>query len=110
MPTINRKQIVQPTIEYKHDNQSAKFYSSKAWRLLRSSYYATHPLCERCLLNNKTTPTTEIHHIKPFLSGRDENEQWQLLLDERNLQAVCSECHDEIHAQMKHTHTSDMGA
>lgn len=101
MPTINLKNNNIRQIPYKHNNQSQGYYNSKGWKTLRNAYYCSHPLCERCLLKGISKQTDEIHHIIPYLTGKTEDERWRLLLDPNNLQALCSQCHDEVHKQMK---------
>ena len=60
----------------------------------------SHPLCERCLLKGISRQAEHIHHIRPFLTGKTDEERWQLLLDPTNLQALCRECHEEVHRQL----------
>lgn len=96
MPTINRKHNNIKPIKWT-SNQSAKYYNSKSWKSLRSSYINTHPLCERCLLNDRSVPATDVHHKRFFLSGKTDEERWQLLLSPNNLEALCENCHYEIH-------------
>lgn len=50
------------------------------------------PLCEMCLKNHKTTPATEVHHIRPLSRGGTH--------DEDNLMALCKPCHSKITAEM----------
>ena len=47
----------------------------------------------------KTTPAEHVHHIHtPFTRGRVN---YELLLDPKNLESICSECHGELHAEKK---------
>lgn len=101
MPTINRKQIRPKQVEYKHDNKSAEYYNSSAWHSLRNDYYVRNPLCEVCMTHNVVRVAEHIHHKQPFLSGINDNERWQLLLDEQNLISVCADCHSKLHSKMK---------
>lgn len=101
MPTINRKSSRIETIPYKHNKQSQDYYNSKEWHILRNAYYCSHPLCERCLERGISRQTEEIHHKRPFLTGRTEEEKWSLLLNPNNLMALCSKCHDEVHRSMR---------
>ena len=96
MPTINRKTNKIKNIEWSN-NQSTPFYNSKYWKILRNSYIQQHPLCEMCLNKGISTPAEHVHHIKEFLSGRTEEERWQLLLNPDNLMSLCLNCHHEIH-------------
>lgn len=73
------------------------FYHTRQWRLLRASYLADHPLCERCLETDTITPAEDVHHRETFT---DKGEDWRAwALDFRNLMSVCKRCHGIIHAQ-----------
>ena len=102
MPTINRKHKVkeEPT-PYKHNNQSLKYYHSILWLNLRNWYIKNHPFCELCLEKGIVKEAEDCHHKKPFLDGKTDNERWKLLLDEDNLQALCSKCHYDIHNKLR---------
>lgn len=72
-----------------------KAYSNTAWRKLRDLFLRQHPLCERCMANGRTVPAEDIHHKKsPFRNGEID---YSLLLDEKNLEALCKKCHGEEH-------------
>lgn len=57
----------------------------RAWKRIRDSYAAEHPLCEVCLAKGVYTPTEEIHHKLPLSQGGTH--------DRSNLMALCKECH-----------------
>lgn len=97
MPIIKRKQNRIKPVEYKHDNQSSKYYNKVQWRDLRQAYMIEHPLCERCLREGRTTLAEEVHHKQFILSGSDDNERLDLLLNYNNLESLCKKCHDELH-------------
>ena len=97
MPYIKRKEIKERNIPYRHNNQSADFYNSEAWKRLRNTYIKEHPLCECCLQHEKINPAEEIHHRRPFLTGSTDEEKWSLFLNEKNLISVCSKCHSALH-------------
>lgn len=98
MPTLNlNKKPKKDT----HHNQTPnrelrqKYYNTTEWRKLRESYMKQHPVCEECLNKGKITPATSVHHkTSPFKNG---NCNKALFLDYNNLEAVCHECHAEIH-------------
>ena len=100
MPTINRKINSIKKVEYKHDDNSALFYNSKGWHILRNAYYQAHPLCEMCLSNGITRQAEHVHHIKPFLNGKTDKERWELLLNPNNLMSLCVDCHHKIHKKL----------
>jgi 5-methylcytosine-specific restriction protein A len=63
----------------------------RTWKRIRDRYIKTHPLCEECLKNKKTTPANEVHHIKPLSKGGDSSDE--------NLMSLCSSCHSTITAK-----------
>lgn len=101
MPTINR--LVHQKIERKEDTENRilrmKAYNSTLWRKMRKQYLMEHPLCEICLKKGKIVPAVDIHHMKSFIEGGEINNN--LLYDEKNLKALCKECHGEIHGGKK---------
>lgn len=78
----------------KYGERLDRFYHSARWRRLRALVLArNHGMCERC--NRK--PATEVHHIIPVT---DENvDDYSISLDEKNLMALCKECHDSIRSE-----------
>lgn len=101
MPQINKKEIKEKPVKYKHEKKerSTDFYGSMAWKRLRQTFISLHPLCQFCLDNNKVEPATEVHHAVPFLRGSNDEERWQLFLDEKNLIPLCSKCHTSVHVK-----------
>jgi 5-methylcytosine-specific restriction protein A len=84
---------------YDRDPATKRRYG-RAWKRMRDSYAAAHPLCEICLEKGVYTPTAEIHHIKPLSQGGTH--------DRKNLKALCKACHARIHAEHGdrwHNHT-----
>ena len=63
----------------------------RAWKRIRDSYAAAHPLCVLCLKEGRYVKTEEIHHIKPLSEGGTHARE--------NLIALCKPCHARIHAQ-----------
>lgn len=99
MPTINKKRIREKQVKYKSEaaiNNNDK-YSSPAWRRLRDTFISLHPLCMECLKHETITPAEHVHHMKPWSRGTNEQEQWELFLDENNLYSVCPQCHVALH-------------
>lgn len=101
MPTINRKQKYEPSVDYDRENQSTKYYNSKQWKQLRNMYIRHHPLCEMCLNRDISRPAQHVHHKKEFLKGSTDEERWKLLLDYDNLQSLCLDCHHKVHHNRK---------
>lgn len=67
-------------------NSNARGYTYR-WKKLRDRFIAQHPYCEECFRQGKIVMATDIDHIVPHKGDRS------LLYDERNLQALCHECH-----------------
>lgn len=75
---------------YERDPATKRRYG-RAWKRIRDSYAASHPMCEICLEKGVYTPTEEIHHMKPLSQGGTH--------DRDNLKALCKTCHARIHAE-----------
>lgn len=58
------------------------------WYQLSRRYRKQHPLCERCLQFDRTTPATEVHHKVPIRQDPSLRLNWD------NLMAVCRQCHE----------------
>lgn len=97
MPTINKPKKKSTYIKH---TVTAKAYNN-SWSKLRSAYFMSHPLCELCLKEGKTSATEEVHHIKPLSTAKDELELNDLLLDSNNLMALCKNCHHKIHNDIR---------
>ena len=61
----------------------------RAWKRIRDSYAAAHPLCEMCLKEGRLTPMGEVHHILPISQGGTHARS--------NLMSLCQSCHTKIH-------------
>lgn len=99
MPTINRLPRKPKTSSEKEKTDMQKLrataYNNTAWRKLRENYMHNHPLCEECLKEGRVTAAEDIHHKNSPFKGKTIN--YALLLDEKNLEAVCKPCHQRIH-------------
>lgn len=71
-------------------NPAVRRRYGRAWKRIRDSYAAEHPLCEECLTKGRYVATEEIHHKLPLTQGGTH--------DRKNLIALCKECHARIHA------------
>lgn len=77
-----------------------RLYNKAAWKKLRQGYLISHPLCEMCLEEDKTTSASDVHHINsPFDDGLTDAERLGRLLDPNNLQALCQYHHGLLHHQ-----------
>lgn len=75
------------------------FYNSTAWKDARRNYtQSVGGLCERCLEKGIITPAEIVHHKVPLT---DENvTDLSISLNWGNLQALCRQCHAEVHEEM----------
>lgn len=87
-----------------HETQERKRYNKyerspstnrkygRAWKRIRDSYIAVHPLCECCQSDGKITPAKEVHHKLPVSQGGQHNKE--------NLMSLCRSCHNKIHLEI----------
>lgn len=104
MPYIKRLPKKVRNRNYRKRNKSDKeklrvqLYNKSAWKKLRLGYLIGHPLCEKCLDEDKVTSATDVHHINsPFDDGLTEAERLGRLLDPNNLQSLCQYHHGMTH-------------
>ena len=72
------------------------FYKSKAWQRCRESYMShCGRLCEICYSKGILKPAEIVHH-KIYISPENIGNP-NITLNFDNLQAVCRECHADIH-------------
>ena len=76
--------------QYGRDPAERKPYG-RAWKRIRDSYIAAHPLCEQCQKEGRITPAEEVHHILPLSHGGTHSRD--------NLMALCKACHSRITAE-----------
>ena len=73
---------------YERDPAIKRRYG-RAWKRIRDSYAASHPLCEECRKDGRLTPATVVDHIIPHRGDQ------RLFWDEHNWQPLCKSCHDQ---------------
>lgn len=105
MPTINRTPR-KPKSTFHNDTVRReirkKAYNDSRWRKVRQTYLQAHPLCEECLREGKVYAGTlddplQVHHKKsPF---QNEAVNYDLLLDDNNLETICSRHHALKHQE-----------
>lgn len=79
------------------DNKA--FYHSAAWKNTRRNYkQSVGGLCERCLAKGMIVPADVVHHKIP-LTDQNVNDL-SISLSWDNLQALCRQCHAEVHDDM----------
>ena len=98
LPKNNRNRNNRKRNRSDKEKLRTQLYNKAAWKKLRLGYLISHPLCEKCLEENKVTSATDVHHINsPFDDGLTEAERIGRLLDPNNLQALCQFHHGLIH-------------
>lgn len=86
----HKAQSAQEYDRYRRDPESAKRYGYR-WRQIRAAYLRHHPLCERCLSQQRVTLADMVHHIRPLSEGGTHQTD--------NLMALCNACHNEVHPE-----------
>lgn len=81
-------------------NDYRRLITSKRWRELRAIKIARDPLCEDCLLDDRATLATEVHHIVPVENAHSLAEMERLAFDYANLRSLCKKCHQKTHEHM----------
>lgn len=75
---------------------------SHEWQQLRHrKLESVRGLCERCLSQKLYVPATEIHHIVPVETATTIEDMRQLCFGWNNLQAVCHDCHQQEHRELR---------
>ena len=73
-----------------------KLYKSKTWQKCRQGYIkSVGGLCEKCLEQGRYAPAVIVHHKIPITANNINDPNITLNWD--NLQAVCRDCHTELH-------------
>lgn len=106
MPWINKppkkERKKQQLTETEERALRTKLYATAAWRKCRKAHLVKEPLCQECLRNgiinagSKEAPLQVHHKRSPFQNG---SINWELALDDKNLETICGECHGKIHAK-----------
>ena len=108
MPTINRiprkKKSNQRDENAEERVLRQKLYNTTKWRKLRQYHLQREPLCQECLREGKVYAGSpedplQVHHKKsPFRNG---GINWELALDDSNLETICGYHHAMEHQKMK---------
>ena len=67
------------------------------WAKFRAIYLSAHPLCTMCEDKGYIVKADLIHHKTPLDQGGSK-------YNEDNLQALCNDCHEEIHGKDRFKH------
>lgn len=78
---------------------ASALYNSKAWQNTRRDYIkSVGGLCERCMSKGIVKPAELVHHKTPLTPKNIDDLNISLSWD--NLQALCRECHAEVHEEI----------
>ena len=86
----HKRQVSSNYNRYTRDEDSKRFYGSKAWRRLAKMQLVRQPLCALCYSLGRITPAEIADHITPIKGGGAR-------LDMSNLQSLCRGCHNKKH-------------
>lgn len=84
-----------------HSKLYVQLMNSRQWRELRTLKLQDSPLCERCRQKGYVVAASCVHHIVEVESGRTDEECRDLCFRWTNLQALCYECHKQIHEEQR---------
>ena len=74
--------------------RGTKRANTRRYRQWRAGVLAKGPLCHRCQGKGFTVAATDLHHVIPLSRGG-------ALMDERNVEPLCADCHKAHHADPK---------
>lgn len=80
------------------------WYHTPAWRALRAAILRDEPLCRECKKQGIVTAANLVDHIKPVSTGYNEVDRECLMWDEKNLQPLCTPCHNSKSGKEKNRH------
>lgn len=90
------------------EGKQAHFYKTGAWVNCRRDYLkSVGGLCERCKAKGMIVPAEIVHH-KIHLNAENLSDP-NVSLSFDNLQAVCRNCHAELHGREKRFKVSEDG-
>ena len=79
------------------DKDYQQLIHATRWLRLRKEILTAHPLCQECAKAGRVEAATEVHHVRPVEEAIGYNEKRQRMYDPHNLQALCHNCHVQIH-------------
>ena len=80
-------------------SRHSAFYNSMAWKNTSRAYkQSVGGLCERCMSRGLVNPAEIVHHKQPLTDRNIDDLSISLAWD--NLQALCRQCHAEVHEEM----------
>ena len=97
VPNARRPSIGEPSRHRaydrrRRDQESKRFYNSRAWQRARAEQLCKVPYCEECMKEDMLTEATVVHHAVAIRSNRE------LCLNSENMVSLCHSCHSRLHA------------
>jgi len=89
------------------DRNYRRFINSARWQHTRNAYLLDHPLCECCSTEETPVIARCVHHKTPAETARSVREMETLMFATNNLQALCYDCHKQIHYEER-SHTKEV--
>lgn len=77
----------------------SKLVGSVRWQHVRRRQLTSHPMCQACEKEGRSTLACEVHHVIPVESGSLRDME-RLCFSPQNLMSVCHSCHLRIHMEM----------
>lgn len=76
----------------------AEIYDTAEWERVRQYVIIrANGLCERCKVRGIIKPGKEVDHIIEITE--DNKDDWNIIYNPKNLQYLCSDCHNEKHGR-----------
>lgn len=82
------------------DKEYQQLIHSTKWLHLRRNILTAHPLCQRCEVEGRITPATEVHHVRPVEEAFTKAERVRRMYDAHNVRALCHDCHVRVHTEL----------
>jgi len=86
----HRRQVNSNYNRYTRDEDSKRFYGSKAWAATSKRQLKAHPVCVMCMRAGRLKAAEIADHIVPIRDGGAR-------LCVTNLQSLCRSCHNKKH-------------
>lgn len=81
---------------------ASSLYNTEMWRRLRKSCLMETPECVMCTLFDRVKLADCVHHIDEISKADNPLEAKDRAFDSNNLMSLCSDCHNRIHAIIRH--------
>lgn len=83
-------------------DRASRMYNTTQWRKIRDAYLMENPECVICGLFGRVKLANCVHHHDHISDARNDLEAMDIAFDSNNLVALCSDCHNLLHAILRH--------